>query len=62
MDKSSAKALANICIVADATLLLRLRVSIEVAITTNMVIAAQMEVFMNAIVNIGLVMFTALGT
>lgn len=47
---------------AAATLLLHLEVSIKFAIAVQIAIAFKVEVIMNAIVNMGFGMVTALGT
>jgi hypothetical protein len=62
LNKGSVVGLAGIHAVAEATLLLHLEVSIKFAIAVQIAIAFKMEGFMNAIVNTGFGMVTALGT
>lgn len=61
-NKGSAVGLAVVHAVAEATLHFHLEVSIEFAIAVQIAIAFKMEGIMNAIVNMGFGMVTALGT
>jgi|GraSoi_2013_60cm_1033757.scaffolds.fasta_scaffold383594_1 hypothetical protein len=54
--------LALIHAVAEATLFLNLKVTVDIAITIKLAIALKMEVFMLTLVTKGIGMVTALGT